>query len=121
VSDTAEIVELRRIRPVKWSALDKKAETFRAGFVGLFLKYEGSPLLDEDGSPILSPGGRQTEVTARSFARHFGIAETTFQGWVIDVRGVTAPWNQRERTDTVRSEHHGQCSHCPEFHEEGGE
>ena len=132
----AEIVELRHVRPVKWSAVDKRVKPFREGFVATFLKYEGTPLLNEDGSPMMSAGPkqpRQLEVTARSYAKRYGIAQTTFQDWVVRERGITQPWNQR--TDTVRefepssedepqtgrtismrpTEHHGQCGHCPEW------
>jgi len=116
----AEIIELRRIRPVKWSTLDKKLGPYRTGYVKVFMAYEGSPLLDEDGKPIMSPTGkRQMEVTATSFAQQFGISPRTFAGWVLQARGVTAPWNQRFKEDTPRAivarEDHGQCSHCPDW------
>jgi hypothetical protein len=123
VSGEAEVVRLERIRPVKWSAIDRKVEPFRLGYVKTFLQHEGRPLLDEDGSPVLTAQGHHMEVTANSFARHMGIPPGTFKAWVTDLRGITAPWNQRfsERTISDRSEHHGQCSHCPDFDEEGGD
>jgi hypothetical protein len=124
----AEIIELRHIRPMKWSTLDKKVESkvkpFRVALVSTFLKYEGTPLLHEDGSPMMGSGQkqpRQLEVSARNFAARYGIAQVTFNEWVVGVRGITQPWQQRgkPRADTARiHEAHGRCSHCPEWTEE---
>ena len=124
----AEIIELRRIRPMKWSVLDKKVEgkvqPFRVALVSVYLKYEGTPLLNEDGSPMMGAGAkspRQLEVSARNFAPRYGIPYPTFKRWIIGVRGVTHPAQQRSsRTNTSREpqEHHGQCGHCPEWTEE---
>jgi hypothetical protein len=123
MSANATIVELRRVRPVKWSQVDKKVEPARLTYVSVFLKYEGCPLLHEDGEPILSPAGQHQEIRAANFARRYGIAPRTFQDWVVAVRGITTPGNQRfraepDRAESARSEQHGMCSCCPEWGEE---
>jgi hypothetical protein len=158
MSDTAEIVELKRIRPVKWSRIDRAVGPYRLGYVKAFLKYEGSPLLEEDGQPIVDGKGNPREVTASSFASHFGIEGSTFRRWVFDIRGMSPHPNARVGggrknasalivgaddeevfaprvvgsqpdagakgangsvgADTLL-EHHGQCSHCPDFPEGG--
>jgi hypothetical protein len=130
----ATIVEIKHFRPVKWSAVDKKVEPYRLGYVHTFLAFEGRPLLEEDGTPMRSTTGRYPlEVTMNSFAKHCGIPTTTFQDWVYAVRGPTTPREPDtgeggeseidDRTDTDKSgpvvglQHHGQCNHCPEWEE----
>lgn len=140
MSETATVVEIRRLRPVKWSVIDKKAGSFRDGLVKTFLEYEGRPLLDEDGEPLLDGRGAHREVTISSFSERFGIARGTFSEWVFERRGYSAHPNSRVRTDnpivpdtstvtdrpyhrqriepagpTERTERHGMCSCCPEW------
>lgn len=132
-----EIVELKHMRPVKWSTVEKKLGPYKIGYVNVFLKYEGYPLLEEDGTPMVNARGTAREITATSFARHFGIAKTTFLDWVFDVRGYSPHPNSRvqrpsgpdigadsqagvesSRDNVIRLEQHGRCSHCPEWTEE---
>jgi hypothetical protein len=120
---TATIIDIRRLRPVKWSRIDKKVQPVQQSLVAVFLKYEGCPLVDEDGDPMLSPAGQQQSVRAASFARRYSVAVRTFQKWLVEERGITTPSNQRfrnkaNRADEARNEQHGQCSHCPEWTEE---
>jgi hypothetical protein len=156
VNDSAyEIVELKRVRPVKWSAIDRKVQPFRLGYVKAFLEYEGRPVLEEDGQPVLNRNRSHIEVTAGSFADRYGIPRQTFNQWVIDYRGyspnphsvrrpqsegfdpvsgstdedVSAPRVVGSQPDAATKgangsvgadtllEHHGQCSHCPDFPE----
>lgn len=92
------IVDIRILRPVKWSAIDKKTGTYRDGFVKTFLEFEGRPLLDEDGEPLLDGRGSQRSVTASSFAQRYGIARSTFNLWVQERRGYSPHPNSRDRT-----------------------
>lgn len=155
MSETAEIVEIKRLRPVKWSAIEKKVQPYRDGYIKVFLEYEGRPLIDEDGEPIRNGHGNQIDVTAATFAARNGIPKTTFNRWLFNHRGyspshlghvttgesygsvqihsgsgenVSAPRavgsgatssapkgaNGGVGADTF-PEHHGQCSHCPDF------
>ena len=115
---TATIIQMRRLHAVMWSQIDKRVKPVQANLVSVFLKYEGCPLLDDKRQPILTPSGRHQEVRSASFARRYGIPPTTFNDWVVAVRGITVPANQRFRTESVRNQHHGQCEHCPDWEEE---
>ena len=134
----ARIVELRRLRPVKWSAIEKKTKPYRDGYVDTFLAFEGRPLIDEDGQPITDARDRQLCVTAASFVQHHGLGKTTFNRWLFERRGYTRPRQvtsgegydrqtdyddlghgpEVSRSPVDRQEQHGQCSHCPEWTEE---
>jgi hypothetical protein len=131
----AEIVDIRRLRAVKWSRIEKEVGTFRDAIVKTFLKYEGCPLLDEDGTALLDRRGGHREVTVTSFAERMGVDRNTLQDWVFARRGYSPHPNSRVRTtvpDTGtneeenppaseparRSESHGRCSHCPRWEEE---
>lgn len=144
-TESATIIELRRLRPVKWSAIDKKTQTYRDNFVHTYLEFEGRELLEEDGTSMLDGQGRRRTVSMRAFASRYGIGQTTFKKWVFEARGYkpvtesrpTTDWNPSEsvtsRVTTGRgytrapghpfdqvlphAEQHGQCSHCPEWKE----
>ena len=127
------VIEMKRLRPVKWSQVDRKTGSFRDDLVKTFLEFEGRPLLDEDGEP-LTDGRGQRDVTVTSFAERYGIRRMTFQHWVFDRRGYSPHPNSREQaemneqpddtdealaTNTVaKHESHGRCSHCPRWTEE---
>lgn len=78
---------------VTWSAIEAECGDFREGFVAVFRKYEGQPT-DE-----LDKQGRAVKVTMRSFARHIGVAETTFRTWVRE-RGRRADDRDRDLRST---------------------
>ena len=65
---------------IKWTDIDNEVEEFqsgyRSGFVAIFKKYEGMETDDRDAS------NRVVKVTRASFAKRYGIAETTFRGWL---------------------------------------
>ena len=65
---------------IKWTDIDNEVEEFqsgyRSGFVAIFKKYEGMETDDRDAS------NRVVKVTRASFSKRYGIAETTFRGWL---------------------------------------
>lgn len=61
---------------VTWSQIEDECSDYRAGFVATFRKHEGK-VTDEKAK-----NGHAVKVTMSSFARHVGIAETTFKDWV---------------------------------------
>jgi hypothetical protein len=75
--------------PVRWSEVDRMVRPHQDSIVDEFLRFRGSPLLDEDGEATYLANGRQAVVTQGNFAEHFGIAETTFGRWLA-VRGESA-------------------------------
>lgn len=70
---------------IKWTDIDSEVEEFqsgyRSGFVTIFKKYEGMDTDEKDGQ------GRTVKVSRNSFARRYGIAETTFKTWVATSEG----------------------------------
>ena len=132
----ARIVDLKRLRPVKWSDVEKKIKPYRDGYVDTFLAFEGRPLIGDDRQPITDARDRQLCVTAASFAAHAGIPKTTFNLWVYDRRGYTrtgavtsgqgytahndqpTPGERASRSGIDQQEDHGRCSHCPDWGDE---
>lgn len=58
-----------------WPEIEHKTQNYKAGFVAVFREYEGRETGETDKY------GRPVYVTMTSFARHFGIAHSTFQDW----------------------------------------
>ena len=114
-----QVIEFRQIKPVKWSTIDNQAGTYRHAFVRLFLKYEGCPLLDEDGERLLDGSGRPRKVNVTEFARHMNISKRTFQDWVFEERGYSEHPNSR-RQAKVGAVSAPTCRHCPIHCAEGG-
>jgi hypothetical protein len=81
---------------IKWSQIEAECGDFREGFVATFRKYEGQPTDEIDAR-----GGRVT-VTMSSFARHVGIAKTTFNEWANETARVVTP-DERAKKDAVRA------------------
>lgn len=61
---------------IKWSDIEAEVGGFRENLVEIFKKYEGMRTDEMDGR------GSVVKVTASSFARHMGIADSTFKEWV---------------------------------------
>lgn len=61
---------------ISWSQIEAECGDYRAGFVATFRKYEGR---DTDE---IAGNGQIVKVTVASFARHIGVAETTFRRWL---------------------------------------
>jgi transposase-like protein len=61
---------------IPWSQIEAECGDFRAGFVATYRKYQGQPTDERNGQ------NRVVKVTISSFARHMGIAESTFREWV---------------------------------------
>lgn len=81
---------------IKWSDIEAECGDYRDGFVATFRKYEGQQTDEVDGQ------GRPVFVTAESFARHAGIAATTFRGWLgATTRVVTA--DERVKKDAAKA------------------
>lgn len=79
---------------IRWSEIEAECGGYRAGFVAVFRKYEGQ-LTDEKDAY-----GRPVKVTAASFAKHLGIATSTFDRWLkIDPSAGT---KSRSKTDLTR-------------------
>lgn len=73
---------IRRVKPIKASTLQAKAERYRDGFVKLFREYEGAQVLTEDGEIAKTKDGRRVFVTGGWFAREMGIPKATFHQWL---------------------------------------
>jgi hypothetical protein len=78
---------------VTWDQITAECDGFRAGFVAVYEKYKGQET-DEKVS------GRTTKVTMASFARHAGIAESTFSKWVKTAAATVV--DRRTHTDRTR-------------------
>lgn len=68
---------------VRWDEIVEQCGNYKAGFVAIFRRYEGQPTDETDKQ------GRAVKVTAKSFADHMGIPDTTFRRWLASV--VTNP------------------------------
>jgi hypothetical protein len=68
-----------------WDQIDAAVDTlgYREGFVRVFLEFRGAVL---DDMP-LDAKGRPEVVNQSNFARHFGIAISTFHRWLSDFGG----------------------------------
>lgn len=79
---------------INWTEIDAEVEEFqdgyRSGFVSIFKKYEGQETEERTAQ------GHVVKVTVVSFGRRYGIAETTFRGWV-DADSSTPEESKRNR------------------------
>jgi hypothetical protein len=73
------------VQSTTWEEIDAVVDTrgYRAGFVDVFLEFRGAVLDDEpvDGR------GRPAVVNQSNFAKHFGIAASTFHRWLTEHGG----------------------------------
>lgn len=76
---------------ITWDQIETETGDFRAGFVEIFQKYEGQETDEKDEQ------NRTVKVTMSSFARHAGIAESTFREWARAAAAAVQP-RQRDRT-----------------------
>lgn len=76
---------------ISWSQIEAECGDYRAGFVETFRKYEGRDT-DEIGA-----NGQIIRVSVSSFARHLGIAKTTFQNWIKVVDQEAQPTRSPSR------------------------
>lgn len=83
-------LEVIQQQTVKWDQITAECDGYRAGFVAVFRKYEGHATDETDAQ------GRIVKVSQSSFARHVGIPERTFNGWVGQAGGGRPP--ERDRT-----------------------
>lgn len=81
-----------------WSQIEAECEAtgYRERLVEVFRKYEGQPTDENDEQ------GRTVKVTAQSFARHMGIPETTFRGWIKSATRAVLP-EHREQMDAAKA------------------
>lgn len=74
---------------ISWSDIDAEVEEFqsgyRSGFVAIFKKYEGVETDERDGA------NRAVKVSQSSFARRYGIGETTFKRWLKEEASGPGP------------------------------
>jgi transposase-like protein len=82
---------------VKWEDIEAECEGFRDGFVRTYLKYEGRKTDEIDAS------NRVVKVTQASFARHFGIAQQTFNDWVKEYKKVLPVSGSTSRTPSKQT------------------
>jgi hypothetical protein len=80
-----EEIERPEMRSATWAEIEAEVDEggYRAGFVNVFLEYRGAIL---DDMP-LDARGRPEVVNQSNFARHFGIANSTFHRWLCDFGG----------------------------------
>lgn len=85
-----------------WDQIDAAVDTagHREGFVKIFLEYRGAVL---DDMP-LDAKGRPEVVNQSNFARHFGIAISTFHRWLTVWGGpkFALEGERKERADAAR-------------------
>jgi len=81
---------------ISWSDIEAECTEFRQGLVSVYRKYEG---MDTDERTAQD---HVVKVTARSFARHMGIAESTFGEWVRKSEGAAASRSERAGSWTDR-------------------
>lgn len=81
---------------IRWAEIEAECGNYRDGFVNVFRRHEGQATDEKDGQ------GRTVKVTATSFARHMGIAESTFRGWTRSASVALQP-PARQRLDTSRA------------------
>lgn len=77
--------EHKDIQSTTWDEIDAVIDDrgYRAGFVEVFLEFRGAILDDEP----LDGRGRPEVVNQSNFARHFGIAISTFHRWLSEFGG----------------------------------
>jgi hypothetical protein len=68
---------------IKWTEIEAECGDYKAGFVATYEKYKGQETDETDKS------NRPVTVTVASFARHVGIPERTFGGWLDREVGAT--------------------------------
>lgn len=76
---------------ITWSEIEAECGDYRAGFVDTYKLYEGQETDEKDAYD------RPVKVTVSSFARHVGIAKTTFQDWIRQADGAPAPSRSENR------------------------
>lgn len=81
---------------ITWDQITAECEGYRAGFVAVYEKYKGQTTDERDKSD------RVVKVTVSSFARHMGIAETTFKRWVKGAKQVVTS-EERARMEAPRA------------------
>jgi hypothetical protein len=85
-----------------WDMIDAAVDTggFREGFVRVFLEFRGAVL---DDMP-LDAKGRPEVVNQSNFARHFGIAISTFHRWLSEFGGseFAMEGERKERADAAK-------------------
>jgi hypothetical protein len=77
--------ERPEVQSTTWDEIEAVVDDrgYRAGFVAVFLEFRGAILDDE---PI-DARGRPAVVNQSNFARHFGIAVSTFHRWLTEHGG----------------------------------
>lgn len=77
--------EEREVQSTTWDEIDAVVDDrgYRSGFVQVFLEFRGAVLDDEP----LDNRGRPAVVNQSNFARHFGIAISTFHRWLTEYGG----------------------------------
>jgi hypothetical protein len=121
-----QVIQFSKVKPVKWSEVDKKIGNYRDGFVDCFLMFEGRPLLDDEGASLRDGRNRPLRVTMVGFAVHNGISTRSFKRWVFERRGYSSHPNSRPQQDRGHSgrepcdEHQWVCTRC-HIHMEGGD
>lgn len=80
---------------VTWAHIDAAVRPFRDGFVDAFLKYKNVEIHDDDGNTI-------GMVDQKTFADHFGIKTSTFNGW-LEARGQTRKYKPRQKDSDTES------------------
>lgn len=76
---------------IKWIDIEAEVGGFRENLVEVFKKYEGKITDEIDGR------GASVKVTASSFARHMGIADTTFKEWIAKYSSIPGGGSKRTR------------------------
>lgn len=73
------------VQSTTWAEVEAVVDDrgYRAGFVQVFLEFRGAVLDDEP----LDARGRPEVVNQSNFARHFGIAVSTFHRWLTEHGG----------------------------------
>lgn len=94
--------EHKEVQSTTWDEIDSLVDEggYRAGFVAVFLEFRGAVL---DDMPV-DARGRPEVVNQSNFAKHFGIAVSTFHRWLSEHGGpeFALAGERKEKADEAK-------------------
>jgi hypothetical protein len=94
--------ERREVQSTTWEEVEAVVDDrgYKAGFVEVFLEFRGAVLDDQP----LDARGRPEVVNQSNFAKHFGIAVSTFHRWLTQFGGpeFALEGERKEKADAAK-------------------